>query len=151
MGKKLNYFDMADNDYNFLKEDYERGRFGNIMCYAAQNICERYIKHIIDVYCVDVDTTSLLRTHNIRILRDFMIKNFGDFKCDWAKVIPVNGYYYDARCPGEDSLIATKENVEECWVAVEEVRSAVLSYIESRGEVKRGIIDESVLQELKGF
>ena len=50
MEKKLNYFDMAENDYQFLEDDYARGRYGNVMCYCAQNVCERYLKHIIDLY-----------------------------------------------------------------------------------------------------
>lgn len=48
MEKKLSYFDLAEEDYQFLLYDKKGGRVGNIMCSAAQNICERYLKHIID-------------------------------------------------------------------------------------------------------
>lgn len=42
MEKGLSYFDLAENDYQFLLKDKKEGRVGNIMCSAAQNICERY-------------------------------------------------------------------------------------------------------------
>lgn len=58
MEKKLSYFDLAEEDYQFLLYDKKGGRVGNIMCSAAQNICERYLKHIIDTYVLDVDTTK---------------------------------------------------------------------------------------------
>ncbi len=44
MAKNVTYFDMAENDYKFLYDDYERGRVGNVMCYAAQKILQRMKK-----------------------------------------------------------------------------------------------------------
>lgn len=60
MEKSLNYHDLAENDYEFLSYDYEHGRVGNILCSASQNICERYLKHVIDSECKDMDTSAAL-------------------------------------------------------------------------------------------
>ncbi len=150
MEKRLTYYDMAENDYEFLKEDYENGRVGNIICYSAQNICERYLKHIIDVYCTQEDTTTALRTHNIRVLRSFIQTRFADFKCDWNKVLLVNGYYYDARYPGEDALIATREDVDICWQAVEETRNAVKTYLVGH-PFQQSVVNDEIMQILKKF
>lgn len=34
MGTGMTYFDMAENDYQFLQFDYENGRVGNVLCLA---------------------------------------------------------------------------------------------------------------------
>lgn len=120
---------MAENDYLFLKEDYERGRYGNVMCYCAQNICERYLKHIIDVYVHDVDTSGVLRTHNIKNLRRFMRENLSDFMANWSLIVQVDGYYYSARYPGSEASITDLDDTEDCWQAVVETRTAVVDYM----------------------
>ncbi len=40
MGKRMNYFDYAENDYFFYRANYEEHRIGNAMCSNAQGICE---------------------------------------------------------------------------------------------------------------
>ena len=50
MDKGLNYFDLAENDYQFLRHDWKEGRIGNLMCSAAQNICERYLRRAVQKY-----------------------------------------------------------------------------------------------------
>ena len=141
MGESINYFSMAENDYQFLNYDYTHGRIGNIMCYAAQNICERYLKHLIDTYVVETDTTTALKTHSIKVLEKFMKTTLPDFICNWDIVNKVNGYYFSARYPGEDSFMVDKEDVDACWEAVEEVRKNVISYMESHKK-KIDILDE---------
>lgn len=131
MKEKINYFTMAENDYLFLKEDYERGRYGNVMCYCSQNICEGYLKHIIDVYVHDVNITEILRTHNIKNLRRFLKNTLPDFVINWADVLLVDGYYFAARYPGSEATITDREDTEECWNAVVETRKAVLTYLET--------------------
>lgn len=152
MGKNVTYFDMAENDYMFLYDDYKRGRVGNIMCHAAQNICERYLKHVIDVYCTDINTTEVLKTHSIKILKKFISQNIENFQCNWRKIINVDGYYFSARYPGEESFMVDKEDVEDCWEAVEETRNAVLRYIEDNEICVEDITkDSEVIRAIKKF
>ena len=125
MGKSINYLDLAENDYQFLVVDYESGRVGNILCSSAQNICERYLKHVIDVECTTVDTTHVLHSHSLKTLRNFIKANVTDFECDWSKVMQADGYYFSARYPGDDAFMVTKEDVDECWDAVKYVRELV--------------------------
>ena len=65
MEKGLTYYDLAENDYQFLLKDWQDGRVGNIMCSSAQNICERYLKHVIDTYITECDTTRILQSHSL--------------------------------------------------------------------------------------
>ena len=132
MEKKLTYFDLAEEDYRFLQYDREAGRVGNLMCSAAQNICERYLKYVIDTYVTDTDTTRVLQTHSLKMLRRFLKNELPDFECDWKKVLQADGYYFSSRYPGEDAFLVEKEDVDECWEAVEETRTAVLEYLKTR-------------------
>lgn len=153
--EEVNYFDMAENDFLFLEHDYKEGRVGNVICYVAQNICERYLKHLIDYYIKDVDTTTILRTHSISFLRIFITEHLQNFKCDWSVVMLVNGYYYSARYPGKDSYIVTKTDVDLAWEAAVEVRRAVRDYLQTnpiKEESTADILkDHDVLSTLKSF
>lgn len=130
MKTKINYFTMAESDYEFLKHDYDEGRYGNVMCYCAQNICERYLKHLLDIYVNEVGMTRYLKTHNLKVIRVAIVKKLPDFTVDWNKILLVNGYYYDARCPGVDAMITDRFDTEVCWEAVCLTRSAVMLYMQ---------------------
>ena len=132
MDKSLSYYDLAENDYQFLEYDRKMGRVGNIMCSASQNICERYLKHVIDTYILNINTTSILQTHSLKALRRFLTKNLPDFKINWKIVLQADGYYFSTRYPGDSAFLVEAEDVDECWEAVEETRSSVIRYIHMR-------------------
>lgn len=132
MEKGLSYFDLAENDYQFLLKDKKEGRVGNIMCSAAQNICERYLKHMIDTYVLDCDTTRILQTYSLRFLRRFIQEQIPEFEGNWKMILQADGYCFSTRYPGDGAFIVGKEDVEECWEAVEETREAVRKYLESQ-------------------
>ena len=129
MDKSLSYYDLAENDYQFLEYDRKMGRVGNIMCSASQNICERYLKHVIDTYILDINTTSILQTHSLKALRRFLSQNLPDFKINWKIVLQADGYYFSTRYPGDSAFLVEAEDVDDCWEAVEETRSSVIRYI----------------------
>jgi HEPN domain-containing protein len=146
MGKNVTYFDMAENDYLFLSKTYEDGRVGNAMCYIAQNICERYLKHVIDISGAKEDITDVLRTHSLKILRKYIVKNIEEFQCDWTAVLQADGFYFSARYPGEESFIVDEDDVRECWEAVEETRNATLHYIQVCQEQQESLKSQKVLE-----
>lgn len=131
MEKNLSYFDLAENDYQFLQYDRNAGRVGNLMCSVAQNICERYLKHLIDTYVFEIDTTNILKSHSLKSLRRFIVQEIPGFHADWKLILQADGYYFSTRYPGDNAFIVDKEDVDECWEAVEETRKAVLDYIET--------------------
>lgn len=132
MEKGLNYYDLAENDYQFLLKDWKEGRIGNLMCSAAQNICERYLKHVIDMYVTEVDTTRILQTHSLKALRRFMQEHVPEFKGSWKTILQADGYYFSARYPGDTAFLVGREDVDDCWEAVEETRSAVRRFLEEK-------------------
>lgn len=66
MEKVVNYYTFAEDDYLFLKANIEERRVNNAMTSISQNICERYLKHLIEIYCVEIDCTSILKTHSLK-------------------------------------------------------------------------------------
>lgn len=130
MGEELTYFSMAENDYQYLSEDVARGRVGNLICYSAQNICERYLKHVIAEYTdPSVDTTTILRSHSLRTLLRFLKTYLPDFIIDLNIVSKADGYYFTARYPGVDAYNVDKSDVDQCWEAVTYTRECVIDYM----------------------
>lgn len=101
---RITYFTRAENDYLFIKDDYENGKVGEVMCYVMQNICERYLKHVVDNY-YHGDTGGVMRAYSIRVLRDFIRKSIPDLECDWSTALKADGYYFSARYPGDDAIL----------------------------------------------
>lgn len=130
MEKIVNYYTFAEDDYQFLKMNIEEKRVSNAMTSIAQNICERYLKHIIDSYCTAIDCTGILKTHSLKRMIRFLNDNLGDFVIDRTKLILADGYYFSARYPGDESFFATEEDVKNCWEAVEETKKAVDEYLQ---------------------
>lgn len=131
MGKEINYYTFAEEDYLFLKANMEEKRIGNAMTSIAQNVCERYLEHIISVFCIETDSTAVLKTHSLRKILRFMEENLPDFKINKNKVILSDGYYFSSRYPGDESFFANEEDVAVCWEAVMETKQAVDRYMVS--------------------
>ena len=129
MREEVNYYNFADNDYWFLKVNIERKQVSNAMTSIAQNICERYLKHVIDVDCKNRECTEILKTHSLKRILRFMEENLPEFRIDKEKVIPADGYYFSARYPGDDAFFVDEEDVQICWEAVEETKDAVDKYL----------------------
>ena len=128
MEKIVDYYNFADNDYQYLKDSIQAGFVSNAMCGNAQHICERFLKSIIEPFAINLNDTDVIKTHNLKKLRRFIDKNISDFKCDWSIVLQADGYYYSARYPGDDSFFVDKDDVLTCWEAVKETKEAVDNY-----------------------
>ena len=154
--EKIDYYDFAENDYKYLENSYNRGDVGNAMTYIAQNVCERYLKSVIEYAgCANLCDQSEMKTHSLRKLKKFITKNVPEFSCDWSKVLQADGFYFSARYPGEDSFYADKEDINECWEAVSEVKRAV-DVFRSKSITRSNIEHEvgnakNVLQQLSSF
>lgn len=144
MEKTINYYTFAENDYTFLKANVEEKRISNAMTSIAQNICERYLKHLIETYCVEVDCTGVLKTHSLKRILRFLEENLTDFQISKEKVILADGYYFSARYPGDESFFANKEDVEICWKAVQETKRAVDTYLKDHLKTKTSILEKGI-------
>lgn len=154
--EKIDYYDFAENDYRYLENSYNRGDIGNAMTYIAQNICERYLKSVIEYAdCTNLCNGDEMKTHSLRKLKKFITRNVPEFNCDWSKVLQADGFYFSARYPSEDSFYADKSDIDECWEAVSEVKQAV-DALRSKPIMKNNIECEvedakNILKQLNSF
>lgn len=135
MEKELvTYFDFAEDDYQYLLEDYNNGRVANYMGASSQNTCERYLKYIIEemfypqTESEEDNKVNILKKHNLRTLVKFLRKNnLCDFsKDEIAAINAVNGFYYTTRYPGDDSISVDKEDIDDCMEALNICRNKAL-------------------------
>ena len=126
------YYDFAENDYAFLKAAFAGGLMANSMGAMAQNVCERYIKHLINEY-VNVtpenrhDVTEVLSTHNLNKLVTFWNGNsqykISDETIDEMR--DINGYYFSTKYPGDDAETLTGEDIRDCIEAIDACKANV--------------------------
>lgn len=131
MEKQVNYYSFAEDDYLFLKANINEKRVSNAMASLAQNICERYLKHIIEQYCTAIDCTDVLKTHSLKKILRFLEEQLPDFKIKKRIVVLADGYYFSARYPGDESFFANEEDIDICWEAVQETKKSVDIYLKS--------------------
>ena len=132
------YLDFAENDYKYFMTSYEYGIVANAMAADAQEICEKYMKHVIDKYFepeTEEEQTEYdihMRTHNLNKLMRFLDQRMGlNFDREVkAEMQIINGYYFTARYPGDESIEVTKEDLDVCADAVEHCRESILKMIQ---------------------
>ncbi len=140
MGQDNNYntyLGCAENDYYFFAEDIQKGRVANYLASMAQNICERYLKHIINSEYNPTSTEenndkmTAMRSHNLQKLFQ-TIEQHTEMKFSLEtknNLRQINGYYFSTRYPGEEYIEVTSEDMEICKNAVELCRNSVMEHI----------------------
>ena len=132
------YLDFAENDYKYFMTSYEHGIVANAMAVDAQEICEKYMKRVIDKYFkpeTEEEQTEYdihMRTHNLNKLMRFLDQRMGlNFDREVkAEMQIINGYYFTERYPGDESIEVMKEDMDMCADAVEHCRESILKMIQ---------------------
>lgn len=122
----ITYFDFAENEHMYLENDYKEGRVADYMGAASQNVCERYLKHIIDE-CMQPQTQSeseaklnVLKTHNlIRLVKYLEQQHICHFTREERNTIAtIDGFYFTTRYPGDDASSVDKADLDNCMDAM---------------------------------
>lgn len=150
----FNYYDFAAQDAKYFLEDVENGRVANYLASMAQNICERYLKHIINEFhepeseMDEHEKIAILRTHSIKKLTDFIVSkmeiSMDDDKRD--NIERADGYYFTSRYPGEDSFFVTRRDINKCKESVIDCQEFVNNLIlEHQKEQEKSYLFEEIL------
>lgn len=133
---EVNFFSCAENDYKFFHQDVKNGRVANYLAAMAQNIAERYLKHVIDQEyhptsgAEEYDKQQNLRAHNlnklVRCVNDHTSLQLSEDQIN--EINKANGYYFSTRYPGDEYQNVRKEDIEKCSEAVEACRNAVMDH-----------------------
>ena len=121
----------------YFSHSYESGFVANAMAADAQEICEKYMKHLINTYFVPEseqeqnEFDTIMRTHNLMKLIRFLETNMDlHFPNGTKKDIQIiNGYYFSAQYPGDESIEVTQEDLDLCAEAVKNCRTAIFEFI----------------------
>lgn len=153
-GYENTYLSFAENDYQFFRSVYDNGIFGNPLASMGQNICERYLKHIVSEYA-EVETAEeqqkkerVLRAHNLTPIMRFIQDDMGIAIPEEVEnaLERVNGFYFSTRYPGDDSFIASARDVAKANEAVERTRDFTLAICR---EIEHNTELEDMTQELE--
>lgn len=137
MAKLKNYYDFANDDYHYFKDSIKNNMIYNNMLAEAQNSCEKFLKYIIHRYYeptsqeTENEKIDILSTHSLRKLVNF-INTYIDGEIDEEKkgiICLADGYYFDARYPGDFSIEYDRIDIGKCDAALDEVKSYVKEYI----------------------
>lgn len=147
MEDRLTYFNYAEADRDALQKIYQAGMKENFMAGLAQNICERYMKHLIEKYVGPENREDLLEkqdimhTHSLNRLMRYLITQLPEFQLagnEKMLIRSVDGFYFSTRYPGNDSFLAREEEIDLCMQAVELVRLRTISCMQECAKKKYG-------------
>lgn len=131
------YKDFADDDLLRYKTDCQNNNFANSMGADAQNIAERYLKHIIDTYAIpeteDEENRKriTLRTHNLRVLVSYITRDMGlDIPLTLQNdLLVLDGLYFTTRYPGDNTIQLTVGDILKYLNILENCKHYVESVI----------------------
>lgn len=122
------YYVVAQNDYLYLqsiKLVFDSIQNYNPIAVTAQNVAERFLKHIIQTYLLENDYTQVLRSHKLITLYKAINDIYPDFILDKNVLRVLTDYYFDARYPGADYIVVSRQNALDAISGVEEIKKAV--------------------------
>ena len=136
MESMMNYKSIADNDYAFLSDAITKAldkqdaplRIPSL----ASEVCEKYLKHIINEYCHPESDEEMyakekiLHSHSLRNLLDY-IENAGFEVSEKTRdqIIIIDGLYFNTRYPSEDFHRTTLKDIKDSMGAMNSAKAYV--------------------------
>lgn len=144
-----NYYAFAENDYNFIMDNYSRGGVWNSMCSLSQKVCERLLKHLISVYYTpnsDAEVSAVndvMRAHSLTKIERFL-KDYVDIQLDTQThnaIREVNGFYFETSYPGDESYFVNGDDIEVAVSAMKACKDFVDQFLIQHDINSGGIAD----------
>ena len=153
MEEKLNsYMGMAYSDYLYAKAGMDVGeKFGTyngVASMTAQS-AEKYLKAILEQCMTEEDVFSYLHSHNLRSILNCIKEKFPDFDVDSKDIKWLGDFYFDARYPGDNFVIVSREDAKECLRIVEDLEQKVRRLLEQEREERER--KKKKIKDLKNF
>lgn len=136
-----NYYSIAMNDYLYLSYTIELPFYNNIAI-ACQQIAEKLLKSVGELCAINND---VMNSHNLRRLNTDILHTGVDLQLDNRALSMLKDYYFEARYPGDEFVVVSKEECAECVDILNSVIEAVNRF---RGE--KGLpVEEIEIKTLK--
>ena len=131
-----NYYEIAENDYLWMQATMKHHKEGDVIynssCAHAQNTVEKFLKHIRSLlpFLDDDDSAeraSLLRSHNVKRLCSYLRKS--SVNLNYESFEYIDGYYFETRCPGDESYFVEEYDLQRCWRALQNCKREVDAWL----------------------
>lgn len=106
------YYSIAVNDYQFLAAALHTGLYNQISV-QCQQIAEKLLKSVAEEVCT-VQVEDLLKSHNLKKICQGIHNELPSFQLDIRDMSYLKDFYFDAKYPGENFAIVTKQECEQC-------------------------------------
>lgn len=123
------YYDVASNDLAYL--DFIMGKiermpeYNNVVMHEQQ-VCEKYLRHLVRLYVFDDDVDKVLKSHKLNTLVGRIEKAVGySLDVDSNMLRFLSDFYFDGRYPGVDFIVATKEDAQKGYAVTKQVKGQV--------------------------
>lgn len=124
------YLDYAENDYKFIKLAMESGESFNAICYLAQDICKKYLRHVIELNNFPEHILNGVKDNSVKVMHKFLKNSVPEFKANFIATTMLHEFSSkNVQQPGLNSYMASKEDINMCMFAIEETRKATLDYV----------------------
>lgn len=156
MSSKPTYYDMAENNYNFLQNIRDNHLINNCICSIAQDTCEYYLKHVISLCYYNEDVIDIMQSHSLKKLKNFTMDKVPNFFVNWDKILKADGYHYMAQYSNFDIFMVNDIDIEDCYIAVDEAHCGATSfckyeqYNEHAPFPKEGMLQDIPKHRIKG-
>ncbi|MCM1172520.1 MAG: HEPN domain-containing protein [Clostridium sp.] len=152
MEEMNSYYGRALSDYRYAKHSMPIGEkfndYNNVAALCEQ-AAEKYLKAVLEVsFSEDEEVVRLLRTHNLRSLYN-KLKTRYDLSISSKDCVWLGNFYYDARYPGDNFTVVTKEDACECIRIVENIQKDADTVLEAVNQERKK--QASSLKDLKKF
>lgn len=127
------YYQLAKNDYLFLQRGKDSGLYNNIAV-QSQQIVEKYLKHLVYTFGIEhKESLRALKSHSLVKLNSILLESGIDLELSKGDLAILKDYYYDAKYPGDNFIMVSREDAEHALYVVEEVKNKVEYYLGSIG------------------
>ena len=136
----------ADNDYLYATGTFDPCSYDyNVPAYLLSQAGEKYMKAVVEVLPKTAESLSMLRSHNLRALFNYISKYeqlpVSSMECKW-----LGDFYYDARYHGDDTVVVSREDVVQCIDIAKKLRNFSKDIISKLSANPSDGIKENMLQ-----
>ena len=142
---KNDYYDIAYNDLLYLEDDYYKTNY-NPMVVQIQQVAEKMLNSVL----VLVSTNeTLFHSHNLRQIYDAIHELQSDFVLDRMELAYLKDFYFEAKYPGDNFVVVSREECATCLHIMYSVITAVTEFRRKAGLDYYDVV-EKYLEEPSG-
>lgn len=129
MYKSNTYFQYADDGFRLVELGVKSGNRLHSICRLSVDVCKGYLLHLVDTDKNSNTRLPEICNSSLKDISNFVKDNIPKFEYSWTAIsklykfdVTSNINYYP------ESFIVSKEEIEDCWLAVFVLRTEMNNY-----------------------